>query len=194
VTQPPRRAAVFLDRDGVIIENRADYVKSLAEAEFLPGALAALAKLARRDVAIIIATNQSAIGRGLVSAGEVRAINASLVQAIEAASGRVDAVYMCPHAPEAGCPCRKPKPGMLLAAAADLGLDLSASLFIGDAVSDMLAAQAVGMRAVLVRTGRGAAEALGLAAAGLAQVPVAPDLPAALEAALFLSADGTSPG
>lgn len=191
-TRPARRAAVFLDRDGVIIENRSDYVKTLAEAQVLPGALAALAELAQRDVAVIIATNQSAIGRGVVSAEMVKAINAELVRQIEVAGGRVDAVYVCPHAPEAGCDCRKPAPGMLLAAAADLALDLGASVFIGDAVSDALAAQAAGARAVLVRTGLGAGEALKLAAAGLAGVPVVADLAEALESVgSIISTDGT---
>jgi D-glycero-D-manno-heptose 1,7-bisphosphate phosphatase len=181
VSHADPRAAVFLDRDGVIIENRPDYVKSLAEVAVLPGALAALAQLARRDVAVIITTNQSAIGRGLVAAETVATIHAWLLGQIAAAGGRVDAVYVCPHAPEAGCACRKPAPGMILAAAADLGLDLGRSVFIGDAVSDALAARAAGVPAMLVRTGLGAGEASRLAEVGLAEVPVVADLAAALE-------------
>ena len=178
----PLRPAVFIDRDGVIIENRSDYVKSVAEARFIPGALEALARLAARDYAIVIVTNQSPIGRGLVSPAVSDAINAYVRQQIVAAGGRLDGLYVCPHRPEAGCACRKPAPGMLLAAAADLGLDLAASVMIGDALSDVQAGLRAGARAILVLTGRGADQARGLAPAGLAAVPVAADLAAALDA------------
>jgi D-glycero-D-manno-heptose 1,7-bisphosphate phosphatase len=175
----PLYPAVFLDRDGVIIANRADYVKSLAEVQFLPGALAALARLAASPARIVIVTNQSAIGRGLVSAAIADTISHHVVQQVAAAGGRIDGVYVCPHTPDAGCACRKPRPGLLLRAAAELGLDLPASTLIGDAVSDLRAAHAAGAGAILVRTGLG--QARDLAAAGLSGVPVVDDLAAAVE-------------
>jgi D-glycero-D-manno-heptose 1,7-bisphosphate phosphatase len=174
------RPAIFLDRDGVIIENRADYVKSVAEVQFIPGALAALARAARWPGAIVVITNQSAIGRGLVAPATAEAINAYVRQQVEAAGGRLDGIFMCPHTPDAACDCRKPAPGLLRQAAAELRLDLSASVIIGDALTDVQAGHAAGTRAMLVRTGRGAAEASQLAPAGLAHVRVAVDLATAL--------------
>lgn len=170
------RPAVFLDRDGVIIQNRADYVKSLAEVEFLPGALAAVARLASLGGLVVIVTNQSAIDRGVLSPGAAEAINQHVLAQVQAVGGRVDGIFVCPHRPEAGCACRKPRPGLLLQAAERLGIDLAASVMIGDAVSDLEAGRAAGTQAMLVRTGRGAGQALELPAAGLAHVPVVADL------------------
>ena len=152
-----KQPAVFLDRDGVIIENRARYVRAWADVAFLPGALAALATLSRAPLAVVIVTNQSAIGQGLLSESEAEAINAGLLAAIRAAGGRVDAVYLCPHTDADGCDCRKPAPGLLRRAAAELDLDLPRSVLIGDALSDLAAGRAAGVgRVALVRTGRGA--------------------------------------
>ena len=152
-----KQPAVFLDRDGVIIENRARYVRAWADVAFLPGALAALATLSRAPLAVVIVTNQSAVGQGLLSESEAEAINAGLLAAIRAAGGRVDAVYLCPHTDADGCDCRKPAPGLLRRAAAELDLDLPRSVLIGDALSDLAAGRAAGVgRVALVRTGRGA--------------------------------------
>jgi D-glycero-D-manno-heptose 1,7-bisphosphate phosphatase len=176
-----KKPAVFLDRDGVIIENRADYVKSIAEVHFIPGALDALARAARLDLVLVVVTNQSVIGRGLLSWEASVAINDFVVQQLKAAGGRLDGLYVCPHLPGAGCTCRKPAPGLLLSAAEDLGIDLAASVMIGDALTDLQAGQAAGTQALLVRTGHGADQAASLAQAGLAGVPVLADLAAALE-------------
>jgi D-glycero-D-manno-heptose 1,7-bisphosphate phosphatase len=151
------RPAVFLDRDGVINRNRDDHVKSWSEFEFLPGALEALKRLAGLELPVVVVTNQAAIGRGLMGAAEVDEIHRRMVEAVRLVGGRIDAVLYCPHRPDEGCECRKPKPGLLFEAARMLGLDLAASILVGDAESDLLAAQAVGCRPVLVRTGRGAA-------------------------------------
>ena len=174
------RPAIFLDRDGVIVENRADYVKSIAEVQILPGALAALAQAARLDARIVVVTNQSAVGRGLLSEAGLLAINAYVHAAILAAGGRIDGWYFCPHHPAAGCDCRKPKPGMLLSAATDLHIDLPASVMVGDAVSDLLAGHAAGTQAILVGTGRGVTQTADLEPSGLGRVLVVPDLAAAL--------------
>lgn len=175
------RPAVFLDRDGVIIEHRDDYVKSLAEVAFITGALEALARLARHDMLMVIATNQSAIGRGLLARETADAINAYVRERIAAAGGRVDAVYMCPHQPEDNCACRKPAPGMLLDAARDLGIDLGASVMIGDALTDVLAAQAAGVRPILVLTGLGWRKTRELLPPELNHILKVPDLAAAVE-------------
>lgn len=151
--------AVFLDRDGVIIENRDDYVRSWADVAFLPGSLPALAAFSASRYKIVIVTNQSAVGRGLITLETARDINRRVVDKIEKCGGRVDGVFVCPHAPGEGCECRKPRPGLLLQAAGALNLDLERSFMIGDAISDLLAGQNAGIRrAFLVRTGRGAAQ------------------------------------
>lgn len=152
--------AIFLDRDGVIIENRRNYVRSWADVEFLPRALAALAKMRSSPYKIVIATNQSAIGRGIISNHLALEINRRVVDEIEKCGGRIDAVFMCPHSPQDECDCRKPKPGLLFQAAEALSLDLSRSVMIGDALSDLMAGQAAGVcRAILLRTGRGEQQA-----------------------------------
>jgi len=177
----PLRPAVFLDRDGVIIEHRDDYVKSLAEVVFIPGALEALARLARHDVLIVVATNQSAIGRGLLTRADADAINTHVLKRIAAAGGRVDGLYLCPHRPEDGCACRKPAPGMLLEAARDLGIDLAASAMIGDSLTDMLAAQAAGVRPILVLTGLGQRHTRELLPPELHHTLKVPDLATAIQ-------------
>jgi D-glycero-D-manno-heptose 1,7-bisphosphate phosphatase len=153
--------AIFLDRDGVLIENRADYVRDWSQVVVFPEAIRALAGLAQKKYKIVIVTNQSAVGRNLISLEIAREINNRLVEVIHQSGGRVDGIYMCPHKPEDGCTCRKPQPGLLLQAAGELSLDLHASWMIGDAWSDLLAGQSAGVRgAILVRTGRGTEQLL----------------------------------
>ncbi len=176
-----RRPTVFLDRDGVLNENRADYVRTWEQVVILPGVFDAMQRLAASSFAVVVVTNQSAVGRGLVTRETLAAINQGIVREVQRAGGRIDAVYACPHAPEDGCACRKPRPGMLVQAAQDLDLDLARSYLVGDAVSDMQAALAAGSRPVLVRTGRGVKQALGLAVHGLHHVPVAADLHEAVD-------------
>ena len=175
---PSLRPAIFLDRDGVIIENRENYVTSLAAVRFIPGALEALARLAQAEAFVVIATNQSPVGRGLMTREAAEAVNAFVVDAIRAAGGRIDALYMCPHRPDENCPCRKPRPGMLRDAARDLPIDLAASVMIGDAVSDVQAGLAAGAQPVFVMSGRETMQ--GLQAAGLGSTPIVADLAAAL--------------
>lgn len=176
--------AIFLDRDGVINRERADYVKSWDEFELLPGALLAIGKLATLGVPIIVLTNQSAIGRGLVSSATVNAIHARLQEQVAAAGGRIDAFYLCPHHPEEGCHCRKPQPGLLLQAAADFNLTLNLCVFVGDSITDYQAAKAVGCQSLLVASGRQGAwlESLRLTDAEMTLVP---DLEAAVSVFLF---------
>lgn len=148
--------ALFLDRDGVIIENRQDYVRSWTDVTIYPQALGALAKIKSSQHKIFIITNQSVVGRGLISQDAAREINERLVKEIQFSGGRIDGVFMCPHAPQDNCNCRKPQPGLLLDAASMHSIDLQNSILIGDALSDILAGQQAGIpRNVLVLTGRG---------------------------------------
>lgn len=150
--------AIFLDRDGVICENRTDHVKSWNEFSFLPGAQDSLAALSQLDLPIIVVTNQAVVGRGVVPAGVVDDIHRRMVSEVGARGGRIDRVVCCPHRPEDGCPCRKPEPGMLLQVAEEMGIDLARSYLVGDAATDMMAGQRVGCRLFMVLTGRGLQE------------------------------------
>ena len=147
--------AIFLDRDGVICENRSDYVKSWREFKFLPGAKQSLAALRYLGLPIVIVTNQSAIGRGIVSADVVEDVHYRMSAEIQAYGGLITGVYYCPHHPEDRCDCRKPQPGMLLQAADALKIDLSQSYMVGDAATDLIAGQQAGCHPILVLTGRG---------------------------------------
>ena len=146
--------AVFLDRDGVINENREDYVKSVDEFVFLPGALEAIAKLKKAGVAVVVVSNQAGVGRGLIDLGELDRMNRAMIEAVEEAGGSISALYYCPHRKDEGCGCRKPRPGLFLNAGADLSLDLSNCFLVGDAETDVEAGQRAGCRTVLVLTGR----------------------------------------
>jgi D-glycero-D-manno-heptose 1,7-bisphosphate phosphatase len=180
----PRREllpqAVFLDRDGTVNVERADYVKSVEELVFLAGALDAISDLSRFEIPIVLITNQSAIGRGIVAPEQIDSIHAHLRAHVRAAGGRIDAIYTCPHRPDEECACRKPKPGLLLDAAADLHLDLRQCVFIGDSVSDLNAARAAGCQPIMVCTGRQAQALAQLAEVDHSLVLVA-DLSAAVE-------------
>lgn len=170
-------AAIFLDRDGVIIENRDTYVRSWADVAFLPGSLEALARLSSSSYKIVIVTNQSAVGRGIISIQTAEEISRRIIETIVEHGGRIDGVFMCPHAPDAGCDCRKPRPGLFFQAATALAIDLSVSCMIGDAVSDLAAGQNAGIRKnYLVRTGRGAVQALRPEAASLQSFTVCDSL------------------
>lgn len=146
--------AIFLDRDGTLNVERADYVKSIDELVLLPGALDALGSLSSLAVPIIVITNQSVIGRGIIDKAVIDLIHDYLRALVCASGGRIDAFYVCPHHPTERCACRKPQPGLLLAAAADFQLDLARCVFVGDSVTDYAAARAAGCQPVLVRTGR----------------------------------------
>ena len=181
--------AVFIDRDGVICQNRKDHVKDWREFRFLPGALDALAWLAQTDLRIVIVTNQAVINRGIIPAETVEEIHRRMVSAIEAAGGRVDGVFYCPHRPDEGCSCRKPQPGLLLQAAERLALDLPGSYLIGDAEADMQAGRAVGCRRFLVLTGRGRRQLLRCWLHGERGFTVVPNLGSAVGRILRLESD-----
>lgn len=156
VASRPARRAIFIDRDGVINVRRSSHVASWQDFVFLPGACSAIRQLSSLGWPIVVATNQASIGRGLLTESALARIHARLAARVREAGGRIDLIAHCPHAPEDGCGCRKPRPGLFLTAAEQLNLSLSGSYFIGDAPRDLAAAQRLGMTFVLVRTGLGA--------------------------------------
>lgn len=157
----PMYPAIFLDRDGVLIENRADYVRDWSQVQIIPEAIRALTLTPIKKYKVIIVTNQSVVGRGLISLKTAQEINQRLIHLIREQGGQIDGVYMCPHKPEDGCSCRKPLPGLLLQAAGELSLDLQRSWMIGDAWSDLQAGYRADIRhTILLRTGRGSEQLL----------------------------------
>ena len=148
--------AIFLDRDGVLIENRADYVRDWSHVALFQDAVHALSNTDLNHYKIVIVTNQSAVGRGIIALETARDINNQLVDEIRRQKGKIDDAFLCVHAPDDKCDCRKPKPGLLLQAAKKLSLDLKRSWMIGDAWSDLQAGQAAGVHGtIIVKTGRG---------------------------------------
>jgi len=170
-------SAVFLDRDGVLIENRSDYVRDWSQVTMLPKVLTALSGFHREGFKIIVVTNQSAVGRGLMTFQTAQEINHLLVNTIKENGGWVDGVYMCSHKPQDLCNCRKPQPGLLLQAAQEYSLDLRSSWMVGDAWSDLLAGQSAGVQGtIMVRTGRGTIQLLETQPAELKSFLVSEDL------------------
>ena len=158
------RPAVFIDRDGTLTEE-VGYVNHPARLRLLPRSAEAIRRLNRAGVAAVMVTNQAGIARGYFSPDVLAAVNDALVAQLKDEGAHLDGVYVCPHHPTEGeppyrmvCACRKPKPGLLLRASADLGLDLERSTLVGDKGSDLVAARAVGARSVLVLTGYGLGE------------------------------------
>lgn len=143
---------VFLDRDGVINQNRADYVKAWGEFRFLPGARRAIADLTLAGYQIIIVTNQACVGKGLLAQSTLEAVHERMQQEIRQAGGRIEAILYCPHRSDEGCGCRKPAPGLLLRARDEFAVDLRHAIMVGDSMTDIAAATAAGMPAILVRT------------------------------------------
>jgi D-glycero-D-manno-heptose 1,7-bisphosphate phosphatase len=168
---------VVIDRDGVINEDSGAFIKSVAEWRPIEGSLEAIAALTKAEVLVAVVTNQSGIGRGLFDESTLHAIHRHMQQSVRAAGGALAGIYYCPHLPDAGCDCRKPRPGMLRTLERELGVSLSGAPFIGDRVSDLDAALAVGARPILVRTGTGAATEAVARARG---VPVFDDLRSAV--------------
>lgn len=184
------KRAIFLDRDGVICQNREDYVKEWSEFRFLPRVAEALRRLQEEGFLLVVVTNQSAINRGLVSAESVDQINARMSQELQREGVHLDAIYYCPHRPDEDCNCRKPKPGLLVEAVSELGIAPQRSYLIGDALSDIEAGQTVGLVTVLVLSGKGR-ETLGRLSHGdLNPAHVSPDLRSAVD---WILDDGAFP-
>jgi D-glycero-D-manno-heptose 1,7-bisphosphate phosphatase len=146
---------VILDRDGVINYDSERYIKSPAEWKPLPGSLEAIAKLTQAGYRVVVATNQSGIGRGLFDMDTLNAIHNKMHQAVQELGGRIDAVFYCPHPADSSCDCRKPRPGMFERIAACFNTGLRNVPAIGDSLRDLQAAAAVGAKPMLVLTGKG---------------------------------------
>jgi len=144
--------AAFLDRDGVINKKAPGegYITRAEELELLPGVADAIVLLNRSGFLVIVVTNQRGIARGLYSQADLAQIHGKMKNELAAAGARLDAVYFCPHDREPPCPCRKPAPGMLLAAAAEHHIDLPNSWMIGDSESDREAGTRAGCRTVTI--------------------------------------------
>jgi histidinol-phosphate phosphatase family protein len=145
-----KHKAIFIDRDGVINYNRNDYVKSWNEFRFIPGAKEAIKRINDSKILLIVITNQSPIGRGIFPTSTLHEIHTKMLNELNKAGARIDAIYYCPHHPEDNCDCRKPKPGLILRAAHDFYIDLKNSWMVGDSDTDLEAGSAAGCKTIKV--------------------------------------------
>ena len=179
--------AVFLDRDGTIIEE-VEYLSRLSDIRLLPGAGGAIARLNRMGIPVIIVSNQSGVARGYFDEEFVRQSHRHLQELLQGCGAQIDDFFFCPHHPEQGrppyrkvCDCRKPAPGMLKEAARRHGLDLESSFVVGDKESDLDLARAAGARGVLVLTGYGRRTAAEMTPEKREKVTIHPDLATAVD-------------
>ena len=186
-----RFSHLILDRDGVLNEEAParGYITNPEAWRWIPGSLDALGLLARAGCRVSIATNQSGVGRGIMTLQDLAAVHARMTGDASAAGGRIDAVFACVHAPDAGCDCRKPAPGLIRAALEASGTAKAQALVVGDDRRDIEAARSAGVAAALVLTGKGRAAAAALSQEG---VPVYDDLHALARALIAdRAADGS---
>ncbi len=146
---------IILDRDGVINLDSDHFIKTPDEWKPIDGSLEAIARLNQAGYRVVVATNQSGVGRGLFDMAMLNAIHAKMHKAVSSVGGRIDAVFYCPHAAEAKCACRKPQAGMYLEIAERFDISLIDVLTVGDSLRDLQAAVAVGAAPILVLTGKG---------------------------------------
>lgn len=147
---------LILDRDGVINEDSSDYIKSPEQWVPIPGSLEAIARLCRSEYRVVVITNQSGVGRGLYTVDTMNKINARMFELLRQKGGEIDALLFCPHTPDAGCECRKPKPGLFYELGRRLKVNVTGVPAVGDSSRDLDAAIAAGAQPILVRTGKGA--------------------------------------
>ena len=147
---------VILGRDGILNDFRDDHVKAPEEWSPIAGALEAVSRLNHAGWHVVVATNQSGIGRGMIDMASVNAVHAHMLKQLQLAGGRIDAVFFCPHTPEDGCDCRKPQPGLMREIGKRYGIDLKQVPMVGDTLRDLQAAQASGCEPHLVCSGRAA--------------------------------------
>ncbi len=162
---------IIMGRDGILNQFREDHIKAPEEWVAVPGALEAVSRLNHAGWHVVVATNQSGIGRGMIDMAAINAVHVHMMSQLQALGGRIDAVFFCPHAPEETCDCRKPQPGMLLDIGRRYGVDLAQVPMVGDTLRDLQAAQAAGCEPHLVRAGRAAAMDAEQVASLVEQVP-----------------------
>lgn len=173
---------VFLDRDGVINVDSPDYIKSWSEVRFIEGSLSAVKRLNDAGFTVMIVTNQSAVHRKLIAVDELDRIHRRIQQAAIAKGGRIADVFFCPHLPDEGCACRKPRPGLIRAAQERYAIDMENSVMVGDSAGDIECARRAGCgHAVLVETGNGKKALVDLARKGIVPDRTAENLAAAAE-------------
>ncbi len=182
-SSPIDRGLVILDRDGVINRDSSEFVKSVDEWIPLPGSIRAIAELDRAGFTVTVASNQSGIARGLLDRNALRAMHRKLRRLVAAEGGRVDRIVVCPHGPDDGCSCRKPKPGLLRRLARHYKTQLEGVPVIGDSLRDLQAAAKTGAGPILVRSGNGRKTEARLAG-DLSDTEVFDDLAAAAAALL----------
>jgi D-glycero-D-manno-heptose 1,7-bisphosphate phosphatase len=146
---------VILDRDGVINEDSDAYIKSVDEWIPIPGSIEAISKLYKAGFTIVVATNQSGLGRQLFKLDDLEAMHNKLNTLVENAGGKIAGIYYCPHHPEDGCACRKPKAGLIEAMERELNVSAQGAFFIGDSMRDLEAGLVKGCTPILVKTGKG---------------------------------------
>ncbi len=154
-TRAPNQRYVLIDRDGVLNQDSEDFIKSPAQWQPLPGSLEAVALLNQHGYEVIVITNQSGLARGLFDETVLTQIHSKMHRMLAECGAHITKIYFCPHGPDSACNCRKPKPGLLQAFAADFQVNLNDVFFIGDAIRDVQAALAAGAKPLLVKTGQG---------------------------------------
>ena len=180
---------VFLDRDGVINHDSDAYIKHPDELHFIPQSPDAVALLTANGFQVILITNQSAVGRGMISRQTLDDIFKKMTRGVEQAGGRIKDIFFCPHTPDEGCECRKPKPGMILDAVRSHGIDLEHSVMVGDSAKDIECGKNAGCaKTILVKTGKAEKALAALTAKGIAPDFLARDL---YEAARWITANLT---
>jgi D-glycero-D-manno-heptose 1,7-bisphosphate phosphatase len=146
---------IVLDRDGVINHDSEQFIKSPDEWRPIPGSLEAIARLNHAGYRVVVATNQSGVGRGLLDFATLNAIHDKMHRALAHVGGRIDAIFYCPHTADSRCECRKPKAGMLLEIGVRFNVDMAGVPVVGDGLRDLQAAELVGAQPMLVLTGKG---------------------------------------
>ena len=146
---------VILDRDGVINFDSAQFIKSPEEWKAIPGSLEAIARLSQNGYRVVVATNQSGVGRGLFDIDTLNRIHKKMHKEALAVGAQIDAIFYCPHAADSKCECRKPRPGMFKRISETLNIDLRGVPTVGDSLRDLQAGAAVGCRPLLVLPGKG---------------------------------------
>lgn len=152
----PSMKLIILDRDGVINHDSDQFIKSPDEWKPIPGSLEAIARLNQYGWRVVVASNQSGVGRGLFGMDTLNEIHDKMVKSLAQVGGRLDAIFFCPHAADSTCNCRKPKPGMYQEISERFNIDLTTVPVVGDSLRDLQAAVAVGAKPYLVLTGKGA--------------------------------------
>jgi D-glycero-D-manno-heptose 1,7-bisphosphate phosphatase len=160
--------AVFLDRDGVINEDRDDYVKHVGELKVFAYVPEAIRRLNEAGYEVVVISNQQGVAKGLIAPEDLRRIEDEIERQVEAAGARIAAFYYCTHLAQEGCSCRKPQPGLILRAARERSIDLTGSVMVGDTEKDVLAGKSAGCRTVLLLTGA-------FTRADLSSLPCRPD-------------------